>query len=216
MLTKAFLPVVQKNADDANGNWDAVMTETALSIAVYTGDKDAWDKALTRWRKRVQEYIYMKKDGSRPKGYDAHRWYDNTYFEDGSSQELCRDLQHSQYGLMGLVNTAETAWHQGEKLYEDEEDRLFAGLEFAASFLAGEKVPSGLCGGKLDKTDKIDPTWEIAYNHFHNRKGKDMPFTEKVVQKVRPTGAKEHMQWETLTHYGQGNSRFFNISQMIV
>ena len=43
------------DADDANGNWDAVMTETALSIAVYTGNQDAWNKALKRWRQRVQE-----------------------------------------------------------------------------------------------------------------------------------------------------------------
>jgi len=145
MLTKAYLPSVQSDASDANGNWDLAMTETAMSIAVFTENKDAWTKALKRWRSRAPMYLYVKSDGSKPKGYDRHRWYDNTYFEDGVCQETCRDFQHMQYGVMAMINGAETAWHQGVDLYDEESDRLLAGLEFHAKYLLGEKWPKDLC-----------------------------------------------------------------------
>ena len=44
------------------------------------------------------------------------------------------------------------------------------------------------------------PTWEIAYNHYHNRIGRDLPKMREVVLHNRPTGVNHHMAWETLTH----------------
>merc|ERR1712048_1044128 len=149
MLTEAYLPNVQSDASDANGNWDLIMTETAMSIAVFTENEDAWNKAVKRWRSRAPRYLYLESDGSKPIGYNSHLWYGLTYFKDGVSQETCRDFQHTQYGVMAMINAAETAWHQGLDLYGEEHDRLLAGLEFHAKYLDGESWPTDkYCGGK--------------------------------------------------------------------
>ena len=50
----------------------------------------------------------------------------------------------------------------------------------------------------------FEPTWEIAFNHFHHRLGLALPEMAKVLPTNRPTGADlNHMVWETLTHEGR-------------
>lgn len=200
MLTKAYLKKVQESyRDDSNGNWDLIMTETAMSIAVFTEDQSAWDKAVDRWKHRAPRYLYLESDGSKPKGYSSQSWHGLTYFKDGVCQETCRDFQHTQYGIMAMINAAETAWHQGLDLYGKEAARMLAGLEFHAKILVTEEYPKGLCHSSL----KTDPTWEVAYNHFHGRRGESMKYTKQLLEGIRPTGAKRHMEFETLTHYAQ-------------
>ena len=48
-------------------------------------------------------------------------------------------------------------------------------------------------------------TWEIAYNHFHDRMGQSLPRMAAVLPAIRPTGVNHHMNWETLTHAGMGS-----------
>ncbi|HLJ97996.1 MAG TPA: family 16 glycoside hydrolase [Gemmataceae bacterium] len=43
-------------------------------------------------------------------------------------------------------------------------------------------------------------SWEIAYNHYCNRQGYDLPKMKAVLPTVRPTSVNHHMVWETLTH----------------
>ena len=145
MLKKAYLPLVQDGADYANGNWELSMAEATMAIAVFTEDSNAFQKALALWKRRVPAYIYLKSDGKTPHPSPGHRswqkqyWYGLDYFEDGVCQETCRDLHHTQYGIMAAINLAETTYHQGVDLYSEEFDRLLAGLEFHAQFLAGAK-----------------------------------------------------------------------------
>jgi hypothetical protein len=99
-----------------------------------------------------------------------------------------------------MVNAAETARQQGVDLYAEQGDRIMAALEFRPSFFApnNAKPPQNL-------SFNVHPTWEIAYNHFHNRLGKDLPKTAAVLVKIRPTGVNHHMAWETLTHAEVGS-----------
>jgi hypothetical protein len=46
----------------------------------------------------------------------------------------------------------------------------------------------------------LHPTWEIAYNHFHNRLGISLPKMAAVIAGNRPTGVNHHMDCERLTH----------------
>jgi hypothetical protein len=88
-------------------------------------------------------------------------------------------------------------------LYGEQTARLQALLECHAKYLKGAAVPSTLCGGALiDNTP--NPTWEIALSHFVTRQGRALLETQKLVQKIRPTGADHHVGWETLTHAGVG------------
>jgi hypothetical protein len=70
-----------------------------------------------------------------------------------------------------------------------------AALEFQAQYLPpnNAKPPENL-------EFNLHPTWEIAYNHFHNRLGIDLPKIAAVIPGNRPTGVNHHMNWETLTH----------------
>jgi hypothetical protein len=115
---------------------------------------------------------------------------------DGLLQETARDPHHANMGFSSIVNAAETAWHQGLDLYAEQGARIAAAMEFQAQFLAPNKtpVPAGL-------EFELEPTWEIAFNHFHGRLGRELPNMAKVIPTNRPTGADlNHMVWETLTH----------------
>jgi hypothetical protein len=108
-----------------------------------------------------------------------------------------------QHGFGGLIQSAEIAWHQGVDLYAERDNRLLVGLEFHAKYILGAPVPANLCNGMLDGLPPM-PTFEIPYNHFHNRKKLDMPLSEKIVNTHSPEGAVQHMMWGTLSHHGVG------------
>ena len=67
-------------------------------------------------------------------------------------------------------DAAETARQQGIDLYGEVADRIVAAMEFQAQYLPpnGTKAPENL-------EFNLHPTWEIAFNQFHNRLKKDLP-----------------------------------------
>lgn len=102
-------------------------------------------------------------------------------------------------GLAALINAAEIAYHQGLDLYAEFTERITTAMEFHADIILGSPWPTGLCQDSLNIS--VSQTWEIAYNHYHNRIGKTLPQTEKLIQsKVRPSGVGLHMVWESMTH----------------
>ena len=159
-------------------------------------------------------YFYLTEDGALPVppplgNKDAKEdlikyWYGQTTFVDGLAQETCRDFGHTFYGLAATINTAETARQQGIDLYGEEAKRITTAMEFHAALVLGKPLPPWLGGGQLKIS--AGTTWEIAYNHYHNRLGMELPQTEKVIQsRARPTGADHHIVWETLTHAELGS-----------
>ena len=213
-----YLPTVQKGNAGANGNWELIMTEATLNLAVFLDDKVAFEKGLALWRRRVPAYIYLTSDGDYPKAATSKHntkakiikyWHNQTKFVDGLSQETCRDFGHTQWGIAAALNGAETAFQQGVDLYGEQSNRLRKGLEFHADYINGKSAPSWLCGGNL-KLSSI-PTWEIGYNHFHNRKDKNLPETKEYIdEKVRPKPdpVNYFIAWETLTHANLGDTGF--------
>ncbi len=206
MLKTAYLPYIQ-NGSTANGNWELAMIEGIINIGIFTDDSTLFNQALVMWRNRVPAYFYLTTDGPLPvmppgRNYTQAQliayWYNQTTFVDGLSQETCRDFGHTQYGIASALNAAETALQQGVDLYNEQSRRLVAAMEFHASYLNGKAVPAWLCGGSL--TLSKDPTWEIGYNHFHNRMGQLLPNSLALIGTIRPTGTDHHMAWETLTH----------------
>jgi hypothetical protein len=211
MMNEAFLPLI-RNFDRyaTNGNWDDVMIEVMISIAVFDDNHALFDEAVARYKKRLPAYIYATADGPTPLLPDPSAkqdvvtfWYGQMTFMDGLCQETCRDLRHVQHGFGGLIQAAEIAWHQGVDLYSERDNRLVAGLEFHAQYMLGTKVPSNLCGGILNDTRAM-PTWEIAFNHFHNRRKLALPRSEQILNQNSPEDAVQHMMWGTLTHHGVG------------
>ncbi|MFE6070713.1 alginate lyase family protein [Streptomyces sp. NPDC056525] len=210
MLRNVYLPEVT-NGSHSNGNWELSMTEAAIGIAVFLEDRAAYDKAVAKFRGRVPAYIYLAGDGALPKaapgsGLDTRDeivryWQGQTTFVDGLTQETCRDLTHTGYGLSAISHIAETSRIQGQDLYPEVADRLRHALGLQAKYELGAAVPSWLCGGTLK--DHLGPVTEVGFNALHHRMGYGMTNTQNLTESRRPAGTDNlFVAWETLTHAG--------------
>jgi hypothetical protein len=192
------------------GNWALTIIEGITACGVFLDDRALFERGLEMWRARFPSYVYLSTDGALPvappDAKDASRaqlvayWFGQGEFRDGVSAETCRDIEHLQYGLAAAANVAEIAFKQGIDLYQEQQPRFIAMLEFHAPFVTGTGAPSWLCGGGFTRPGAF-PTWEIAYNHFHNRRAVALPNTLRAVNAVRPTGSTTYnIAWESLTH----------------
>lgn len=209
MLKKVELPLIY-NGSPANGNWELSMIEGMMGIAVFADDRALLDHAAQMWRQRVPSYFYYAPaDGDHPvpapRGV-AH-WFTQTSFNpkvNGIPQEACRDFGHTSYGLSATMAAAETAHIQGLKLYESEEPRLMAGMEFVSYYLLKNPVPSYVCDGSVKPAKGI--TFVIGYNEYHDRLGQSLPYTKQWIETgvmTSPEPVDVHTTiFETLTHYG--------------
>ncbi|WP_406429714.1 alginate lyase family protein [Streptomyces sp. NBC_01589] len=213
MLRNVYLPKVI-NGSNSNGNWELSMTEAAIGIAVFLEDRTAYDKAVTKFRGRVPAYIYITADGALPKtapgsGLDTRDeiigyWQGQSTFMDGLSQETCRDLTHTGYGISAISHIAETSRIQGQDLYPEIAERLRHALGLHAKYQLGAAVPSTLCGGTLK--DNLGPITEVGFNALHNRMGIAMTNTQTLTEQQRPAGSNNlFVAWETLTHANNPN-----------
>jgi hypothetical protein len=204
-LKEQYVPSMVAGSDE-NGNKELAMSEALINIGVFTDDRAIFDAGVKMWRGRTPAYIYLKSDGPTPvlpaNGQPAI-WGNKgftTPLVDGLLQETCRDSHHANMAFASMVAAAETAWQQGLDLYSEQGARIMAAMEFQAQYLPPNNapVPEHLEFGK-------HPTWEIAYNHFHNRLHRELPKMAAVIPTNRPTGADHHMAWETFTHGEVGN-----------
>ena len=78
--------------------------------------------------------------------------------------------------------------------------RIMAALEFQAQYLPPNNAPA-----PEHLEFALRPTWEIAYNEFHDRLGMKLPKMAAVLPTIRPTGINHQIAWETLTHGSMGS-----------
>ncbi len=146
------------------------------------------------------------------------QWYYPGVYIDGLVSETARDLGHVELSIGAVSNISEIAWNQGIDVYTLFKERLGAFLETNAALRLGYVIPDTLNGGFLDPQG-ISPTYEILYNHLHNRLGMELPVTYDFINPyIRAAQAygtvpspnlfatnvaaqtNLHMLWETLTH----------------
>ena len=205
LLTTQFLPQLIHGTCE-NGNKELTIAEALINIGVFNDNRVVYDWGVKIWRGRVPAYIYLKSDGPKliePPGCGPAIWGNKGFtpeFVDGILQETARDSQHPALAFAGMVDGAETARLQGLDLYGEEAKRIMAAMEFVAQYLPpnNAKPPENL-------EFNTHPTWEIAYNEYHDRLGFSLPKMAAVLAGVRPTGVNHHMNWETLTHAGMGS-----------
>ncbi len=110
---------------------------------------------------------------------------------------------HAQFAIGSALHVAEVAWHQGVDLYAAETQRYTAALELLATqLLTGDM--QGTCADSAASESLFD-TWEVGYNHYHNRMGIDLPQTSaSILAKIRPKAPRAvwNLAYETLTHAG--------------
>jgi hypothetical protein len=132
----------------------------------------------------------------------------------GLVMETCRDCNHAEYNMIGMLQAAEVAWKQGVDLYGIKLDsqttpRLMMGLEFQANSFLGTPLNVGQsCGAVSCSGDDLHgPGWEIGRNHYLFRAKLPIPATDKfVLTKNRPVGTSENhfVEWTTLSHADLG------------
>ncbi|MFJ5059330.1 alginate lyase family protein [Streptomyces nigra] len=209
MLRTVYLPEII-NGSNSNGNWELSMMEAAVGISVFLEDKASYDKAMAKFRTRTAAYVYLASDGDLPKTVPSQNlntrdkivnyWQGQGAFVTGLTQETCRDLTHTGYGISAISHIAETSRIQGQDLYgTDVGERLRHALGFQAKYELGAAVPSWLCGGSLHLG--LGPVTEVGHNALANRLGHAMTNTAALNARNRPSGTDNlFVAWETLTH----------------
>ncbi len=211
MFKKSFYPSLNK-ASTWNGNVDLTQIDAMLAIAVFNEDKALFDAAITRFETRLPAYIYLTTDGGTPTTLPGAGWFSPTKLMDGLTQETCRTGgnynnkgtdggHHAQYALAAAVNAAEVAWNQGVDLYGDHQNRLVSALELLSLQLTSGTL-QGACTVDVAASNDIYNTFEMGYNHYHNRKMQDLTNTKTMLEtKVRVSSKSDwNIFFETLTH----------------
>ena len=176
MAREIWYPLIKDFYSSANGNWDASMMQTMMAMGVFLDDQAMFDRAKN---------YYLT-----GKGNGAIGMY---FMESGQCQESGRDQAHTQMGLEFLANTCETAWIQGVDLYGALDNRLLKGFEYTAKYNLGNDVPyvpyesfeGRYVYEKLSSKSRgyLRPMYQRVYNHYHNRKKLETPFTLQAVGK---------------------------------
>jgi hypothetical protein len=186
-----FLNKLVKAARGALGksnNWGTSANMAVMAAAVYQNDEASYLEAL-----------------------GAHKWYLSGVSKPSGAlgSDYLRDPWHPQYTLIAWTQTCEIAWNQGDDLYGITLDgeslpRLAICLEhFAKLFVGAIPDPVGLRKGKFQGSHKGKQSYDMAYNHYINRKNlaASMPTFAAMVPNWRNGGIDPHfLAWDTLTH----------------
>lgn len=160
-----------------SGNWETSCQEAKMMVALLRDDRAEFERAA---------------------GYFQHL-FDGYVLPSGEVLETKRDCVHAQFGMGGLVQMAEIAWHQGIDLYTKNTNKFIAMFELHAIIL--------LTGGHpkikypLTQRGYLPAGWEMGYNHFHGRMGLELPNTKQLIAKNRPCAYVFHWGLDSLSHY---------------
>lgn len=205
MFRRAFYPKLT-TPSRWNGNVDLTQIDALMTIAVFNDDVVEFRRGLQRLEIRSKAYIYLESDLAPAPidGDDGNSpafWFHPTKWVDGLTQETCRDNgHHAQFGLASALHAAEIAWNQGIDVYTPQMRRYTAAMELMArQLLTGDM--QGTCSDVL-ATSNIFDTFEVGFNHYSDRMGLPLPFTERLIsERVRPDGTSGlNIFHETLTH----------------
>lgn len=204
MFKKSFYPVLN-TMSTWNGNVDLTQIDAMLNIAVFCDDEKEFKLGIQRLKSRTRAYFYLVTDGPLP---DRQLWFNPEKWVNGLTQETCRDNgHHAQFAMASAFHALEVAWNQGVDIYGDNAERYTAALELLATQLRTGDM-QGTCSANK-ATGSLLATWEVGYNHYHNRKGYKLPNTRQLLDgKIRPHGQSEwNIFYETLTHNLDGNGK---------
>ncbi len=186
MFREAFIPVLDRFVNSepyANGNWGGSVNKMRLALGIFLNDEALYNNA-------VDFFLNSRDNGSLP----------NYIAPSGQIQESGRDQAHCMLGVGVLAETAECAWKQGDDLYGALDNRIMQGYEYLSKVNLGYgNVPFEVwkdATGRYCNWTTMGETgmgefravFEIAYNHYVNRCGLQMPYTAKVLQRIRPEG----------------------------
>ncbi len=168
MMLTVYVPLLYPFFPEANGNWDAAIMFTLLSISVFCEDRQLMDRVLHHYRfgtgnSGITRYVYPN----------------------GQCEENRRDQGHTQLGLGYFSLTALVAWNQGIDLFSEGENRLALGFEYTSRFMLGEDVFAYESISQNGR-GRFEDWYEAALQHYRYEKHIEMPYTEKACLSSRP------------------------------
>jgi parallel beta-helix repeat protein len=178
MLLTVYYPLIKDFFPEANGNWDAAIMDTMLSMGVYLDDRAMFQRAVDHFLRGqgnggIGKYVYPS----------------------GQCEESSRDQGHTQLGLGEMALACQVAWSQGVDLYGALDNRLALGIEYTARYMAGEDVPA-TCELSTVGRGKFSDIYEIVWQHYHFDRGMNMPWVRRALEKTR-----NGHSWSRLTFY---------------
>jgi len=205
MFKRAFYPQLN-TASTWNGNVDLTQIDAMMNIAVFNDDEMLFNRGIERLNRRIPSYFFLTSDKivatiAGDGGNVATFWSNPSRWIDGLTQETCRDNgHHTQFALASAIHAAEVAWNQGVDIYTPNTARFSAAMELLATQINTANM-QGTCLNNAATTNLFN-TWEVGFNHYHNRKGMNLPQTEKLIkEKVRLSSLSIlNVFYETLTH----------------
>lgn len=205
MLNDIVWPFIKNGHPDTMtahfSNQESSVVMGKIAISIFLDDTAKFNDGVAHYRRHVKNNIYSN----------------------GKNFEVCRDLGHTELSLAHLVASCEMAWKQGVDLYKEKgnsnsDNILLRSIEYNIPWLLNEP-------GKPDPDCKNDPVhanndpvdvrasgpyYEMAYNHYHNRKGLKAEPLKRMLETYK-TSAGEPMRperysavgygWGTLTHF---------------
>ena len=183
MFRNVFLPVLTTFVQAkpyANGNWGGSVNKMVMAIGIFCNDEPLYNQAV--------DFFYNSRDNGSLPNYIA---------ETGQLQESGRDQAHCMLGVGVLAELAECAWKQGDNLYAALDNRIMKGYEYLSKVNLGyTDVPFEVWKDATGKycnwqnmgeaeLGKFRAVFEIAYNHYVERRGIAMPFISFRFVRVR-------------------------------
>ena len=209
MFKRAYYPKLNVMST-WNGNVDLTQIDALMAVAVFNDDTDLFNTGLARMNTRIPAYFYLTTDTQIPSiagdgGNIPQFWSNPAKWVSGLTQETCRDYgHHVQFALGSVLHAMETAWHQGTDVYTVYQERMVEAMELQALMFNTGSM-QGVCSGASAPAPSRFNTFEVGYNHYHNRKGISLPNTlQLIVNQIRPNSVRDATGWnlayETLTH----------------
>lgn len=202
VLEGAYLGHGQNGCSDTpgDGNQGAGDIRGMMAIAIFANDRARFEHTVTAFRGDAgapNRCVALAKEAG---GYvDAN----------GAPGEGGRDQPHPQGGVASYSAMAQMAWCQGIDLWAHGQNRILSAVEWFAKFNMGDDdVPfsnDGTCFNSYaaissDGRGQWTMAYELAFNHYLNIKGLDMPFSEQLLrERLRPeNGATDDPGFGTL------------------
>jgi hypothetical protein len=184
MFRTIFIPVLDAFYDRppyTNGNWGLIFCKAIMAAGIYFDDYALYEKGKNF-------YLYAHDNGTIENYVDG---------KTGQLQESGRDQGHCLLGAGNMAAICEIAWKQGDDLWTALDNRLLKAYEYLAKYNLGYDVPftvwkditgkySGWTAISSISRGNFRPVFEIAYNHYVRRKNFSMPYTARVLEKIRP------------------------------
>ena len=173
MLLTVYYPLLMNFFPEANGNWDAAIIDTLLSIGIFCDDRAIFDRAVDHFLRGpgnggIAKYVYPS----------------------GQCDETARDQGHAQLGLEYSARAARVAWNQGVDLWGAADNRLSLGFEYTAKYMLGEDAAAYGVISPVGR-GRFSDIYESVYQHYHFIRGLETPYTARAIAGHRQAQRRE-------------------------